>query len=86
VGAGRVKSITEYQDAYGFFQRALLLKEGLEASLTGEESARLDGVVRTLQSAFRSVRAPLTPMPKEEVAEAVKIAVRPLEERIARKP
>jgi len=86
VGAGKVKSITEYQDAYGFFQRALLLKEGLEASLTGEESVRLDGVVRTLQRAFRSVRAPLTPMPNEEVAEAVKIAVRLIEERVARKP
>ena len=61
--AGQITQLVEYQDAYGFFQRAKTLYESLPS-----EARRADADMTALAKAFPSSReAPKSPLPPKNV-------------------
>lgn len=58
---GKVVNLAEYQDAFGFLQRARALREPLAAHLPAEERARLQALWTALEEAMPGVMPPALP-------------------------
>jgi hypothetical protein len=58
---GKVVNLAEYQDAFGFLQRARALREPLATRLPAEERARLQALWTALEEAMPGVMPPALP-------------------------
>jgi hypothetical protein len=58
---GKVVNLAEYQDAFGFLQRARALREPLTGRLPAEERARLQALWTALEEAMPRVMPPASP-------------------------
>jgi hypothetical protein len=64
---GKVVNLAEYQDAFGFLQRARALREPLATRLPAEERARLQARWTALEEAMPGVMPPASPASSEAV-------------------
>jgi hypothetical protein len=58
---GKVVNLAEYQDAFGFLQRARALHEPLAGRLAGEDRQRLQSLWKALEEAMPGVMPPASP-------------------------
>lgn len=75
VKEGRVASIAEYQDAYGFFQRGRALYGPVAAEIrkkAPKAAQEIEGAFATLAKGFAGVTPPVTPLAVEKVREEVR--------------
>jgi inorganic triphosphatase YgiF len=64
---GKVVNLAEYQDAFGFLQRARALHEPLAGRLPAEERARLQTLWKALEEAMPGVMPPASPVSSKAV-------------------
>ena len=68
---GKVVNLVEYQDAYGFLQRAKALTLDLLGRLKAEDRRRIGGLMTELEEAIPSIMPPPAPTVLEKVREKV---------------
>jgi hypothetical protein len=78
---GKVVNLAEYQDAFGFLQRARALHERLAGRLPAEDRPRLQALWKALEEAMPGVMPPASPASSKAVEEhvrAITAVLRPL--------
>lgn len=67
VQAGKLVNLPEYQDAFGFLQRAKAVTKTLPDAFVGNDRQRLQSLLRSLEEAIPGIMPPSTPATSEAV-------------------
>ena len=67
VQAGKVVNLAEYQDAFGFLQRAKALMETLPDQFLEKDRQRLQALLQNLEEAIPGVMPPASPLSSQTV-------------------
>ena len=82
VDGGRIVNVAEYQDGYGFLQRAATTWSAVEPLMTEGRRSEIAAGIASLRAAIPAITPPLSPLGPEEVATVAHDVQRDLREAV----